>query len=503
VTGDSPRPGAYDPEVTNTTSESTSPTGPAGSGDLRAAWRAESALLIGFLMILIDSTIVSVATPAIMTGLRAGVAEVIWVSSAYLLAYAVPLLITGRMGDRWGPKRLYLIGMTVFTGASLWCGLAGSIGMLIIARAVQGLGAAMLSPQTMTLITRLFPAQKRGAAMGAWGATAGVATLVGPILGGVLTSTVGWEWIFFVNVPIGVIALVMAWRLVPDLPTHPHRFDWPGVVLSGVAMFLIVFGLQEGESLGWGPQVWSMIVVGAIVMGLFVWWQARTSREPLVPVRLFADRNFGAAGVGVTLMGMLVTAMPFPMMLWLQDGRGLSASAAALLTVPSAVVSIVMGPLAGRWIDSHDPRPVAVAGFGLLALSMVANVIIMGSDTSPLWLLVTSTTMGLASSGIWSPLSVSATRNLPADLAGAGSGVYNAARQLGAVIGSAAIAALIANRLGVLLPGVETSGVRLDEAAQRAYGLAMGEATLLVAICALVGIVVASLLKPHRGGSAN
>src|SRR5690349_16483655 len=155
-------------------------------------------MVIGFFMILVDTTIVSVATPAIARDLGTSVNDVIWVTSAYLLAYAVPLLVTGRLGDRFGPKHLYLVGLTIFTVASLWCGLTGSIDGLIVARVVQGVGASMMTPQTMAVITRTFPAAKRGSAMALWGATAGAATLAGPLLGGVLVDVAGWEWIFFV-----------------------------------------------------------------------------------------------------------------------------------------------------------------------------------------------------------------------------------------------------------------------------------------------------------------
>ncbi len=226
-----------------------SPAAPdaAATTEEKDPWPALFALCLGFFMILVDSTIVSVATPAIISDLQADVNDVVWVTSAYLLAYAVPVLITGRLGDRFGPKKLYMTGLTVFTLASLWCGLTSSVEMLIVARVVQGLGASMITPQTMAIITRIFPAVRRGKAMALWGATAGVATLVGPILGGVLVDALGWEWIFFINVPIGIFGLFLAARLVPSLETHTHRFDWLGVALSGVGMFLLVFGIQEGH----------------------------------------------------------------------------------------------------------------------------------------------------------------------------------------------------------------------------------------------------------------
>ena len=269
------------------------------TGD-RSPWPALWALCVGFFMILVDTTIVSVATPTILAALHTDVDSVVWVTSAYLLAYAVPLLITGRLGDRFGPRSVYFVGLTVFTLASLWCGLTGTIGGLIAARVVQGLGASVMMPQTMAVITRTFPAESRGRAMSLWGAVAGVATLVGPILGGVLVDGLGWEWIFFVNVPVGVVGLVLAVRLVPELPTHVRRFDLPGVVLSAVGMFLLVFGIQEGQTYDWGTidgpiSVWSLIVAGIAVLAVFIVWQARTKEEPLLSLELFRDRNFSLA----------------------------------------------------------------------------------------------------------------------------------------------------------------------------------------------------------------
>ena len=219
--------------------QTTGVTPPATTDTEARPWPALFALCLGFFMILVDLTIVTVATPTIITKLSASVNDVVWVTSAYMLAYAVPVLITGRLGDRYGSKRLYLVGLTVFTAASLWCGLTTTIGMLILARVVQGLGAAFMTPQTMAIITRIFPAADRGKAMAVWGATAGIAMVVGPVLGGVLTDGLGWEWIFFVNVPVGLLAFVMAMRLVPNLPTHAHHFDWLGVALIGAGAVLV------------------------------------------------------------------------------------------------------------------------------------------------------------------------------------------------------------------------------------------------------------------------
>src|SRR5690349_14692436 len=246
----------------------------------RGPWPALWALVLGFFMILVDSTIVSIATPAIIRDLGADVNAVLWVTSAYLLAYAVPLLITGRLGDRFGPKYVYLTGLALFTLSSLWCGLTTTATQLVVARAFQGLGASMMTPQTMAVITRIFPADQRGRAMSLWGATAGVATLVGPILGGVLVDGLGWQWIFFINAPVGIVGFVLALRLVPNLPTNEHKFDLLGVALSSIGLFCLVFGIQEGQKYDWGQitgpiSVWSLIIAGLVVIAGFLLWQAK------------------------------------------------------------------------------------------------------------------------------------------------------------------------------------------------------------------------------------
>ncbi|HYZ67463.1 MAG TPA: MFS transporter, partial [Mycobacterium sp.] len=293
-------------------------------------------MLVGFFMILVDATIVAVANPSIMDKLGASYDSVIWVTSAYLLAYAVPLLVAGRLGDRFGPKNLYLLGLTVFTGASLWCGLAGSIGLLVAARVVQGIGAALLTPQTLSTITRIFPPERRGVAMSVWGATAGVATLLGPLAGGVLVDHLGWQWIFFVNVPVGIIGLALAVWLIPVLPTSTQRFDLIGVVLSGIGMFMIVFALQEGQSHHWAPWIWGTLAGGIGFMAAFLIWQSVNTHEPLIPLRIFRDRDFSLSNVGVATIGFVVTTTFLPLMFYAQEVCGLSPTRSALLTAPMA-----------------------------------------------------------------------------------------------------------------------------------------------------------------------
>jgi EmrB/QacA subfamily drug resistance transporter len=472
--------------------------------DEQSPWPALWAMIFGFFMILVDSTIVSVAVPALMRDLDADLSAVIWVTSAYLLTYAVPLLVTGRLGDRFGPRTIYLAGLALFTVASAACGLSTTIGQLIAARAVQGLGASMLTPLTMAVITRTFPPDRRGAAMGLWGSVAGAAILVGPILGGVLVDTLGWQWVFFVNVPIGLLALVVGARLIPRLPTHPHRFDLLGVVLSGVAMFCLVFGLEEGGNYDWGTivgpvSIGSLLIVGVLVLGVFLFWQHRNPAEPLVPLGLFADRNFCAAVAGVLVMGFVATAMGFPMVIYAQVARGLSPTESALLLLPLAVLTGAVSPLVGRYLNTHSPRPVAIAGFSLLAVGMGGYAALMRPEVSVLWLLIPSGVMGVANAGIWGPLSVSATRNLPPQRAGAGAGVYNTLRQVGAVLGSAAIAAFMQQRVEALLPAMSAGpaaamGTGLPSVLAAPFSTAMSQSLGLPAAVALLGVVAAALL---------
>nr|WP_269149651.1 DHA2 family efflux MFS transporter permease subunit [Kytococcus schroeteri] len=451
-------------------------------------WPALWALCLGFFMVLVDSTIVSIATPALMGEFDATVSQVVWVTSAYLLAYAVPLLVTGRLGDRFGPRRIYLLGLAVFTAASAWCGLAHSIEALVAARVVQGLGAALLSPQTMAVMTRLFPGERRGRAMAAWGATAGVATLVGPLLGGLLLDSVGWEWIFFVNVPVGVLAFVLAVRLVPRFEQRAHRFDGLGVVLSALGMFLLVFGIQEGQTYDWGRIIgWVsvplLIVAGLVVLGAFVAWQAVQRGEPLVPLGLFAHRNFSLANLAITTVGFATIATAFPMILYLQSVRGMSPTQAALVLAPSSVVTMLLARWAGGLVDRLHPRVLATGGLVGLAAGYLLAALTISPGTPLLLLLAPWALIGLSSCFVWAPLSVAATRTLPPHAIGAGSGVYNTTRQVGSVLGSAAIAALIEARMAAHLVGAggapggaPASGGGADSAGSGAGGSADGVA---------------------------
>ncbi len=469
-------------------------------------WHALWAMMVGFFMILLDATIVAVANPEIMKHVRTDYDSVIWVTSAYLLAYAVPLLLAGRLGDRYGPKNLYLAGLAVFTFASLWCGLADSLQMLVAARVLQGIGAALMTPQTLSTITRIFPPDHRGVALSVWGATAGVATLVGPLAGGFLVDGLGWQWIFIVNVPIGIVGLGLAFWFVPELPTEQHGFDLLGVALSGAGMFLVVFGLQEGPDHDWAWWIWAMVAAGLAFFAGFVYWQSVNPGEPLVPLKLFRDNDFSMANLGITVIAFAVTAMMLPVMFYAQSVCGLSPIRSALLIAPMAVASGVLAPFVGKIVDRSHPRPIVGFGFSAVAIGLTWLSVEL-TPTTPIWRLVLPFILiGVGMAFIWSPLAATATRNLPAHLAGAGSGVYNTTRQIGGVLGSAGMAAFMTARIGAELPdgaeppaGADGPVVELPTFLHAPFAAALSQSLLLPAFVALFGVVAAMFLRGFGG----
>lgn len=432
----------------------TEKNGPVGGRRQVNPWAALGALSIGFFMLMLDTTIVNVAIPSMLKGsLHATLNQVIWVNSVYLLTYVVPLLLSGRLGDRLGRKPMFLAGLAVFTIASLCCGLAGTPQLLITARAVQGLGAAAMAPQTMAFITAMFPPAKRGAPMGMWGAVAGVATIAGPLLGGVLVDNLGWQWIFMVNVPIGVVGFALVMVLVPGgQPRRRHRFDVLGTVLFSLGLLGIVFGVQNGEQYHWG-SVWGAIGIpeiiglGVVLLAVFLVWQRINRDEPLLPLSLFGSRTFSAANMANVCIGFAITGMFLPVVIYLQSVLGLSPLQSGLTTMPMSVVSGIVAPFAGRLSDRLSGRYVAMFGFAALAGGVGWLALRMQVGAS-VWTLVPALALcGLGIGCVFSPLANLATTSVAQPLMGAASGVFNTTRQIGAVLGSAAIGVLLQARL--------------------------------------------------------
>ena len=332
-------------------------------------------------------------------------------------------------------------------------------------------------------------------------------------LGVLLLDRFGWQAIFYVNLPVGVIGFVLAAMLVPRLETHPHKFDVAGIVISAVGLFLLVFGLQEGEKYDWGViwgpiSVWSLIIAGVVVLALFVWQQSRTRAEALVPLELFRDRNFSTSNVAIAAIGCSITAMSLPMMFFFQLARGLTPTQAALLTVPTAVLSGVLSPLAGMLLVRVDPRVLLVPSLLLVGGGQFWYAAMMNGTTDVLMFLWPAALIGLGSAGMWGPLATTATLDLPPRQAGAASGIYNTTRTIGSVLGSAGIAALMQARLEANLGGAASgsaSGLgtgQLPAAIVEPFSSAMGQSMLLSVAAMAVGLVMALFLRRSKATSS-
>ncbi len=454
-------------------------------------------MMVGFLLVVVDATGIAVASPVIRETFGVDHHSVIWVSSAYLLAFAALLLLGGRLGDRYGPRNLYLLGLALFAAASVWCGLSTSIDMLITARGIQGAGAALITPQILTTITRTFPPERRGVAMAAWGATAGVGMFAGPLVGGVLVDTWGWPWIFFVNAPIGAAGVILAAVLIPATPGRPHHLDLPGALLSAVGIGLVVFGLQEGQHEGWRLPIWGVIAGGAVLIAAFVSWQAMQHGEPLIPLHLFRHRDFVLANAGIVLVSVAFVAFAVPLMFYLQEVCGLAPTRAALLVAPMAIATGLLAPVVGRLVDRSQARPIVAAGFTALAVGLLWLSREM-TPATPIWRLVLPLTlMGAAGAFTWEPLSVIASRTLPPELAGAGSAMCNTSRQVGAALSSAGVATLMTALLGsetATIAGQPDGAAPLSGPARESLAVAMAESMLLPASAAALGAATALFL---------
>ncbi len=411
---------------------------------------------LGLFMTLLDITIVNIAIPDLVTDLNATLETVLWVGSAYSLTYTVLLITAGRLGDIYGPRRLFLLGLTVFTAASLASGLSQTPGQLIAFRALQGVGAALLAPQGLPIITSILPAAKRGPAFAATGIMSGLGVLLGPTLGGFIVTNYGWRWIFFLNVPIGVIAIALAFAFMPDVrPGVRHRLDFIGVGLLTAGLFGVVFGLIEGQRYAWGTVVGFVsiplvIAVGVVLLGLFLWRQFRTQdAEPLLPFAVFSDRTFTVMTLVLLAMGFAMVGVFLPMTIYYQSVLGLTAVAAGLVigtqSLAMMITSGVVGGLSGS--GRINMKWVLIAGLLLFAGGMF-YVIGVAQPDSGRWAFVP----GLVAAGIglgcvWTPVFGLATRDMPPSRAGIGAGVLDTVQEFGAVLATAVLGALLANRL--------------------------------------------------------
>ena len=419
---------------------------------------ALAVLSLGLFMTLLDITIVNIAIPNLTESLGASLDQVLWVLNAYSLLYAVLLITSGRLGDVLGPRNVFAAGVALFTLASLGSGLAQTPGELILARAAQGLGAAILAPQGLPLMLELFPPDRRAGVFAIYGMLAGSAVVAGPTLGGLIVTHFGWRWIFFVNLPVGVLTLALALRFVPDLrPGRLHRFDIPGVLLATAGLLGVVFGLIEGQRYNWGAVVAGITIpeiigAGVALLVVFLVYQAlRQGREPLLPFAVFQDRNFTLMTVVMCGLGFAMVGVYLPLTIYLQSVLGLSAIAAGLTIAPQPVAMFFASGLAAGLTRKVSGKYLLIPG--LLAFAGgVAYIAWAAHADSGRW----SFLPGLIASGIglgftWTPVFSLATRDLKPHLAGVASGVVNTIQEVGAVTGSAVLGAVLQNRLAANL----------------------------------------------------
>ena len=418
-----------------------------------APWLALGVLALGLFMTLLDLTIVNVAIPSIVDDLRASLDQILWVLNGYSLVYAVLLITSGRLGDIFGPRNMFAVGIVVFTVASAFSGLAHDPTQLILARGAQGFGAALLAPQGLPIMTSLFPPERRSGVFAIYGSLAGLAVLLGPVLGGFITTNWGWRWIFYINLPIGLVTFVLAFLFVPDLrPGLRHRLDFMGVALASLGLLGVIFGLIEGQRYDWGT-VWSWITIpeiiaaGVVVLAVFLILQwRRQDKEPLLPFAVFKDRNYTLMTLILLAMGFAIVGVFLPMTLYYQSVLGLSAFAAGLAIAPQPLAMVLMSggtaALANRYA-----KYLLIGGLTLFAIG-IAYIAWTAQVTSNRWSFVPGLVVaGIGMSGIWTPVFSLATRDLQPRLAGVASGVVSTVQELGAVIGSASIGALLQNQL--------------------------------------------------------
>jgi EmrB/QacA subfamily drug resistance transporter len=416
-------------------------------------WAILLTLSLGFFMTLLDLNIVNIALPDLRRDLHASLAEVGWIINAYIIVLAVLMITAGRLGDLRGRRNLFIGGIAVFTLASAASGLARSGIELIAARVVQGFGAALLMPQTMAIIIAIFPRERRGAALGVWGGVAALATIAGPTVGGVLVTWKGWRWIFFVNIPLGIVAMILATAIIPDVRTGKRLpLDLPGVLIASAGLVAVTYGLVEGQSCDWGT-VWSFVsiplilVTGVALLVIFVLMQAlRQERRPLLPFTLFRDRNYALMATVSVIISIGLVGMALPLTLYLQTVLGFSAIKAGLTMAPASLASGFSAPFVGKLAD-RGGKYLLITGFTLYATGLVSICLVAGTASHWYDLVPGYVITGLGVGFTMSPMQTIATRNVDPAQAGAASGVLNTTRQTGSALGSAVVLAVLQNRL--------------------------------------------------------
>lgn len=410
------------------------------------SWRSNRWLLlvttsIGLFVVIIDNTVVNISVPSMIASFGTDLSRIEWVLNAYILAFASLLITFGRLGDMYGRRRMFLLGLAIFGVGSAACGLAASAEMLIVFRVFQAAGAAFMLPATLSLTDVNFPPEERGTAFGIWGAVSGFALGIGPTLGGLLTQF-NWRYIFFINVPIVAVAIPLTLLVVPESKDEgEHRVDWPGVVLSILMLVAFNYAMIEGPSRGWDALVIGLLVAAAVLLGGFLWWERR-AREPLMDLRLFRSRTFSAGNlVGVLLLFTMIGVF-FLIPLYLQTVLRFSPLRTGLIIAPMSLTLMVVGPIAGHFSDVVGSRWLMFAGMltislGIFWISMLTGTVSF-AELAPKFI-VAGAGMGL----VISPMTSAVMGSVPLGDAGGASGILATMRQVGAVLGIAILGAVL------------------------------------------------------------
>jgi len=411
-------------------------------------WLTLAAVAFGLFMIMLDNTVVNVALPAIERDLHITIASLEWIVTAYALTFAALMLTGGKLADLYGRRRIFVLGLVVFTLSSLACGLAPSAGFLIGARAVQGSGAALMNPATLSIITATFPPRQRGQAIGIWAGVSALALAIGPLAGGLIVDNIGWHWIFFVNVPVGALGVVVSRLVIRESRdrSHEQSVDLPGLLASIGFLFSLSYALIEGNRHGWAsPEILGLFAAAAVLFAVFVLLEQR-QRLPMLDLSLFRIGAFAGANLVAMLVSLAMFGVFFFVSIYVQNILGYSPTQAGAIFLPMTVLIILVAPLAGRFSDRVGSRWLMGGGMTLLAVSLLLYQRV--GVHSDFWTLLPAMLVGgVGMATTMSPMTSAAMASVPVDKAGVGSGVLNSFRQVGGSLGIALIGAILASYL--------------------------------------------------------
>ncbi|MEU7022399.1 MFS transporter [Streptomyces sp. NPDC046203] len=446
-----------------------------GKGLRGHPWLTLFSVAVGVMMVALDGTIVAIANPAIQKDLGASLSDVQWITNGYLLALAIALVTAGKLGDRFGHRQTFLIGIAGFAAASAAIGFSGSIGLVITFRVLQGVFGALLMPAALGLLRATFPAEKLNMAIGIWGMVIGASTAGGPIVGGLLVENVSWQSVFFVNVPVGVVALVLGLLILKDhrAENAPRSFDLLGILLLSAAMGSLIWGIiKAGDSWGWGGgKTWGCLAAAIVLFVVFALWETKV-KEPLIPLQMFRSVPLSAGVVLMVLMAFAFMGGLFFVTFYLQGVKGLGPVDAGLRLLPLTGMMIVSSPLAGALITKFGPRVPLVGGMVCTAAAMFGMLTLTPTtDTLPMSLWFALLGLGLA------PVMVGATEvivgNAPLELSGVAGGLQQAAMQVGGALGTAVLGAVMSSKVADAFPvNWKAAGIpvpadpRLEQAAE-------------------------------------